>query len=92
MMSGLKKKILALSKTKDCEELAAWIKAVSAHMYYVASSTPNGDGDMMKAKWKMLPLHMQNIHRDASNTLHPKCGHGRLNRRRRNKLWLTPGK
>ncbi len=46
----------------------------------------------MVAMWKMLPLHIQNIHKDRKNKLHPKCGHSKLKGLQRLRLWLERGK
>ena len=53
------------------------------HMYYLASTTPDGDPDVMEAKWRMLALHVQNIH--------DKCTHRELKGEARNRLWLIAG-
>lgn len=59
-------------------------------MYWCAASTPDSNGNLIKAKWEILPLHIQNIHR-GGNALHPKCGHGQLRGESRDKLWLEKG-
>lgn len=90
--TGLGKKIDALAKRKNCQDVGKWHKAIKHHMYHVASTTPDGDGEKMVAKWQMLPLHVQNIHRNKMNKLQPKCEHARLRGATRNRLWLKPGK
>ena len=40
---GLSKKIDALSKQKDCEDLSLWKKSICNHVYYCAASSANGD-------------------------------------------------
>ena len=52
------------------------------YMYYVASTTPEGDPDVER-KWRMLALHVQNIH--------DKCTHRELGGEARNRLWLIAG-
>ncbi|KAJ8018039.1 hypothetical protein HOLleu_44188 [Holothuria leucospilota] len=41
-LSALKKKILALGKRKQCEAVNDWRKSVINHLYWSASSTPDG--------------------------------------------------
>ena len=60
-------------------------------MYWFAASTPDGDGPLMQAKWKMLRLHIQILHADVNNNLYPECGHGELGGEARTRLWLIPG-
>ena len=52
-------------------------------MYHVASTTSAGDPDVMERKWRMLALHVQNIH--------DKCSHRELEVEARNCLWLIAG-
>lgn len=40
---GLKKKLVALSKEKDCEVLEEWIRSITNHLYWVPSATPEGE-------------------------------------------------
>ena len=61
-------------------------------MYWSTASTPDGNGELMKEKWKMLPLHIQNIHTNPHNDTYPgECGHGDLEGDAKNRLWLQPG-
>ena len=34
-------------------------------MYYVASTTPEGDPDVVERKWRMLALHVQSMFRTS---------------------------
>ena len=54
-----------------------------SHMYYVASTTPEVDPDVMERKWRMVALHVQNIH--------DKCTHRELEGEARNCLRLIAG-
>ena len=63
-------------------------------MYWCAGSTPDGSGQLMQEKWKILCFHIQNIHANNNSQLHPECGHGELKgdanfQRRRNYSMLT---
>ncbi|KAK3731987.1 hypothetical protein QZH41_013225 [Actinostola sp. cb2023] len=82
---GLKKKLTALSNTKGCELVGKWIKSITNHLYWVAS-TSNGDGELAVAKWESLMGHIQNIHKNHPNSKFQKCTHRKLKR-----MWLKPG-
>ncbi|XP_077864721.1 uncharacterized protein LOC144350407 [Saccoglossus kowalevskii] len=41
---GLQKKMLALSKEKECGVIQNWIRSVTNHLYWTAASTPDGNG------------------------------------------------
>ncbi|XP_061190833.1 uncharacterized protein LOC133198949 [Saccostrea echinata] len=88
---GLKKKILAASKQKECENLAKWIKSLTNHLYWVAASTPDGNGDFMWAKWESVENHIHNIH-EGHNDLFPSCAHDTLEGDEQKKKWIKPGK
>lgn len=88
---GLKKKVLALSKLKDCEELANWIRSITNHLYWVAASTPDADRDLMYQKWQSLSNHIQNVHEGHGDKF-PKCLHRDFTGQERRKRWLKPGK
>ena len=90
-MTGLKKKLLALSKEKDCDELHKWIKSITNHLYWVAASTPTADGQLMTQKWESLLNHIQNVH-EGHGLLFPTCIHEDLSLHARPKKWLRPGK
>ncbi|XP_060084262.1 uncharacterized protein LOC132563537 [Ylistrum balloti] len=87
---GLKKKVLALSKEKDCGELSTWIRSITNHLYWVAASTPDADKDLMMEKWQSLGNHIQNIH-EGHGKKFPKCLHPDLTGLERRKRWLKPG-
>jgi hypothetical protein len=95
--SGLKKKIEKAAKEKDCNILFEWCKSMVNHLYWCAASTPDGNGELLLAKWLSLDNHLHNIHRGHSdiyhNCIYHNCGHGRLRgRREKKKKWLEPGK
>ncbi|CAC5386886.1 unnamed protein product [Mytilus coruscus] len=84
-----KEKMVKLSKETDCAKVGEWIKSITNHMYWVAASTPAGDGEEMVSKWLSVANHVQNIHTGHSDTF-PSCKHRRLVGRDRKK-WLKPG-
>ena len=60
-------------------------------MYWCAASTPDGNGQMMQEKWKILPFHIQDVHKNNSCQLYPECRHGELEGDAKDRLWLEPG-
>ena len=89
--TGLCKKIDKIAKEKDCEEVGEWRQSISNHMYWCAASTTDGNGQVIKEKWKMLPLHIQNIHVNVESDVYPESGHGTLKGDAADRLWLQPG-
>ncbi|XP_061170182.1 uncharacterized protein LOC133179442 [Saccostrea echinata] len=87
---GLKKKLTALSKEKECERLQLWIRSICNHLYWTAASTPDGNGQMMLEKWQSVANHVQNIH-EHNGDLYDSCLHGPLEGIERHKKWLEPG-
>ena len=81
------KKIYKLSKQRNCEDAGLWRKAIINYLYWSAGSTPNGDSDMMKAKWLSSLNHIVNIHDHASPHF-PACAHGTVEGAK----WLQAGK
>ncbi|XP_052277728.1 uncharacterized protein LOC127876462 [Dreissena polymorpha] len=59
---AVKKKLVALSKQKDCDHLFKWIKSITNHLYWAAASTSDEDGAVIVSKWKSVSNHIQNIH------------------------------
>ena len=88
---GLCKKIDKLAKKKEYDKVGEWCQSISNHMYWCAASTPDGNGEVIQEKWKILPLHIQNIHVNAESDLYPECGHGNLQGDAADRLWLQPG-
>jgi solute carrier family 8 (sodium/calcium exchanger) len=87
----LKKKILKISKEKDCQLAADWCKSMINHVYFIASNTPEGDSALLKAKWLSLDNHLHNVHA-GHGELFPKCTHKRIRKNaRRSKKWFEAG-
>lgn len=70
---GISKKITAIGKLKDCDTAQHWKKAIVNHIYWCAASTPDGNGDLMVAKFKSLLNHIRNIHEHGD--IFPRCEH-----------------
>ena len=85
---GICKDIISVSREKGCEGLKMWIKAIRNHIHWSASSTQEGFGDLIVAKWQSLMRHINNKHSDHPNSLYPECAHGPLED---NRKWLQIG-
>ena len=87
---GIKKKITAVSKLKDCELAGKWKRSIVNHVYWSAVSTPDGDGDVMVAKFRSMTNHIRNIHvHEDHSALFPQCAHGDDYPQRE---WMNEGK
>lgn len=64
-----------------------WEKSIINHLYWCVASTPDGNETIIKAKWLSLENHLHNVHRGHSKDF-PKCLHGKLRGRDKNKKWL----
>ena len=80
-----------VSSLKGCEILKAWHQSVINHLYWSVVSSPEGDEELIVAKWQSIERQMQNIHRGHGKRF-PKCAHGRLQGKDRNKKRIKPSK
>ena len=88
---GLGKKLDALAKKPNCQDIALWKPSIRNHLYWSAASTQDGDGEVMAAKFESLINHMQDIH-VHENQRFPACLHGPLDPQDRGgKVWLNDG-
>ena len=87
---GLKKKLTAISKERECGDLGPWIQSISNHLYWTAASTPDGNGKVMLQKWQSVANHVINIHQHEGS-LFPSCQHGPPQDGDRRKKWLKRG-
>ncbi|XP_055364548.1 uncharacterized protein LOC129604063 [Betta splendens] len=69
---GITKKLEQASKTRDCQKLQKWIRAIKNHIYWTAASSSTGPERV--AKWKSLINHVQDVH-SHDNPLYPQCVH-----------------
>ncbi|CAB4004973.1 Hypothetical predicted protein, partial [Paramuricea clavata] len=95
LMSGQKqnsvkiRKVLSkIAKDKNFEALNEWIKPCANHLHWSATSTYDGNGLVIWAKFKSFLRHMVNKHSDHSDPLFNQCAHGVDIEHRR---WLTEG-
>lgn len=72
------KKLMQAGKEKGCEVISQWIVGVRNHLYWCVTSTKEGFGKMILAKWKSFLYHVANRHKGHPNPLYPDCAHGEL--------------
>ncbi|KAG0437413.1 hypothetical protein HPB47_017456 [Ixodes persulcatus] len=80
---GIKKKIVAVARTKQHSVLLKWLKTIVRHLHWCAR-TSNGDNKLVMAKWTSLIRHISDVHQHL-DSLHPSCEHGDVPDR----LWLA---
>lgn len=76
-----------IAKEKGFEDLADWIKPCLNHLHWSATSTHNGNGLVIYAKFKAFMSHIVNEHADLGEPLFNKCAHGDIGP----KKWLKRG-
>ena len=82
------KKVLAASKQNGLEVLGKWIKSIRRHIYWCCTSTKEGFGELVVAKWKSFFYHVADKHEGHPNELSKECAHGELGKRK----WIKIGK
>lgn len=85
---SITKAMLKLSKGSGCDKIKDWIKGVRNHLYWCATSTKQGFGNMILAKWRSFMRHVANKHEGHPDSLFAKCAHEVLEPRR----WIKIGK
>ena len=85
MFAGVKKKVEAAGKRKNCAVLCDWSQSISNHLYFCAASS-QGDGELLEQMWRSLLNHVVDIHEGHGNR-YPKCQHGELEDR----AWIKRG-
>ena len=76
-----------LTKEKGNEELQPWVKPCERHLYWSATSTQDGNGKVIWAKFKSFLSHIINRHSNLDDPLFNKCAHGDIPDRK----WIDPG-
>ena len=72
------KKLLKASKETGCDKISLWCRGIKRHLYWCATSTRSGFGDLILAKWRSFLGHVANIHDNHPDPLYKKCNHGDL--------------
>nr|XP_055069990.1 uncharacterized protein LOC129450961 [Misgurnus anguillicaudatus] len=84
---GLSKKLVLISKNKDCDILKKWLRSIKNHVYWTAASSTSGPERV--AKWMSILNHIQNVH-IHEDPVFPKCLHAPRTSRDKSK-WLKAG-
>ena len=74
-LSEVQKILTKLAKFKGCEELSDWIKPCIRHLFWSATTTLSGNGEVMFAKFKSFFHHVKNKHEGFDEPLFDKCFH-----------------
>ncbi|XP_059926281.1 uncharacterized protein LOC132471191 isoform X1 [Gadus macrocephalus] len=85
MEKGISKQLHKISKTKDCQKVKKWMRAIRNHVHWTAESSKTGPERL--AKWTSLLNHVQDIH-THDDPLFPKCLHAIRSTRDKSK-WLS---
>ena len=81
---SIKKKLVAVTKKKDCQELVPWIKCVIHHLWWCCA-TCNRDEKELKEKWLSILYHIRNQHRWENHEIFKRCEHPKLTKQSK---WL----
>jgi len=79
---SLTKKLLVASKEKGCEIIQHWMKGIRRHLYWSATSTKPGFGNLILAKWNSFLRHVANKHTNHPDPLYKECNHAELQPRK----------
>ncbi|KAG0425581.1 hypothetical protein HPB47_027267 [Ixodes persulcatus] len=82
---GVKKKLLAASRSGPCKDLEVWVQQVNNHLYHCAA-LGEGNGPLMVSMWMSLLNHVVNKH-DGHDGPYHECLHQPLPAR----AWLAVG-
>ncbi|XP_040074125.3 uncharacterized protein LOC115325300 [Ixodes scapularis] len=82
---GVKKKLLAASRSGPCKDLEVWVQPVNNHLYHCAA-LGEGNGPLMVSMWMSLLNHVVNKH-DGHDGPYHECLHQPLSDR----AWLAVG-
>lgn len=77
LCKSVKKKLVAKSKLRGCEDLHFWIKSICNHLWWCANNC-NGDKDLLEESWKSIIQHVANVH-TFEGKLFTECKHDTLN-------------
>lgn len=88
---NIKKKLSIAAKSRGCQDLNLWIKAIVNHFWWCCASC-NGNSVELREKWLSILDHISNKHNWENATIFKKCGHKKLTKREtKEKVWLRRG-
>lgn len=85
--SEIRKVLSKIAKEKGNEDLQQWGNPCEKHLYWSATTTSNGDGKVIWAKFKSFLSHIVNKHSGLDDPKFKECAHWEIPDRR----WLDPG-
>ena len=74
------KALLKASKENGCSVIKDWMSSIRNHLYWCATSTAEGFGDLIAAKWMSITRHIANKHDKHPDKLFQKCTHEQLDK------------
>ena len=83
------KTLKTISGKRNCAIVADWDTSIRRHLYWCATSTPDGNEDMVAAKFSSYINHVHNIHH-GHNEHYQDCMHADLVPGARR--WIEEGK
>lgn len=81
----INKTLLKTSKENGCSVLKDWMASIRNHLYWCVTSTAEGFGDLIVAKWLSITRHIANKHTKHPSTLFKRCTHGKVGKRK----WIS---
>lgn len=85
---SISKAMIKLGKEKGCEKIADWVKGARNHLYWCVTSSRQGFGELVTAKWKSFMQHVADKHDNHPSPLFKKCAHDEEIENRR---WIRIG-
>lgn len=79
ILKGFKRDLNKAAKLDETGIVKKWVTPMVNHVYWCAASTPDGNSDVMEAKYLSMLNHIVNKHKH-NNAHYPECCHGRLKR------------
>lgn len=89
-MSGLKKDLGKAASMDKSGLIQRWTRPLLTHLYWCATSSAEGNEDLIEAKYCSIMDHIANIHTHDS-TLFPKCAHARRKKGQKKKEYFKKG-
>ena len=88
VITEIRKVLTKIGKESNCAEINGWIRACENHLLWSATSTSNGDGKVILAKFLSFLGHIVDKHENLENPLFSKCAHDEIETRE----WLDERK
>ena len=89
IFTEIRKVLVDVASRKGYEALEGWIQPCLNHLHWSATSTPDGNGKIILAKFHSFLQHIVNNHTDLQDPLFNKCQHSEKITKRK---WLDKGK